>query len=127
MTILEILAILALALLLGGIFSLGFRRSGPWGSFWTFFLVIALTMLAVDAWNEPWGPVYYGIAWLDFLIVGFVIALILAAGSPTPRARNVSTTEVAEEREIGAAVGIFFWFMIICFIALILWGILAVA
>lgn len=79
----EIIAIIVVALLITAVFSYGFRSRGPWGTFWTFFLVLLLGIWLVAIWIQPIGPVWYRIAWVDLLFVGLLFALLLAASTPT--------------------------------------------
>ena len=81
----EIISSLFLAMLLTLIFSFGFRNRGPWGSIWSFFIILFLGIWAASFWIIPAGPVYGGIAWLPLLMVGLVLALLLAAAIPSSR------------------------------------------
>jgi len=129
-----VLAIIFYALLIGSLFYFGFRRTGPWGSFWSFILILFLGMWLADIWVTPYGPEYWGIAWFDLLFVGLLFALILAAATPTryvpPKDREITDKELVEaqrsEMAGGAvALGIFFWIMLILFFGLALFGLFA--
>lgn len=134
MVFIEILAILILALLLTALFNFGLRAKGPWGSFWTFFLVLLCGIWIVAIWVEPIGPVWYGAPWIDFVFVGILLALILAAATPpgpshptirpiTNRARMEEINE-KEDTNPDSAIGIFFWMMILIFVIAIAAGII---
>lgn len=133
MLFLEILAIIFLAIFIGSIFYFGFRTSGPWGSFWSFLLVIFFGMWVADIWVEPYGPIYWGVAWIDMLFVGLLLAFILAAASPRRRlprrGKELSESEMLEaaRAEAGgvAAFGVFFWLMLIMFITIGIIGLIA--
>jgi len=126
-----ILAIILFALLIGSLFFYGFKRTGPWGSFWSFILILFLGMWLVDIWVTPYGPEYWGVAWLDLLFAGLLLALLLAAATPTPyvppRNREITDRELvkAQEAEVvrgSVAIGIFFWIMLLLFVTLVLIG-----
>lgn len=126
--ILEIITILLIAVILAAIFFYGFRRTGPWGSFWSFLLVLILGMLLFTVWSEPYGPVYWGIGWIDLLIIGLLFALLLAAASPSLRqSRDVSEEAIlpdTEPRKMPERVAVsgFFWILILLFVVLIIFG-----
>ena len=115
MTGFELFAILLVTLLMGGVFYYGFRRPGPWGSWWSYFLVLFLAIFMFSAWIEPVGPTYEGVAWADFAVLGLVFALLLAAASPPRIPRDRPLTPAEKERLMGstAAVGLMFWLLII--------------
>lgn len=112
MTVAELLFTLLIALGVVGIFSVGFRRPGPWGIVW-FFLLVFLGAWAFGAWAEPVGPVAWGVAWTPILVAAVLIALIVAAIPPTGLPTGAPTG--APEGETGAVrrVGTFFWLLII--------------
>lgn len=110
-------------------FALGAR--GPWGTFWTFFLVLLFVIWAASLWIAPIGPVYWGIAWIPLFFVGLVFALLLAA-IPASREEDIEATrtdvdlsqeEIERRRETNrtaATVSGFFWvFLVILLIAII--------
>ena len=122
---------LFIALIFSVIFG-AFRNHGPWGNFWVFLLILFLGMWAVGLWFTPVGPVWYGVAWLDLLLVGFVLALLLgAAGEKSDRSyirdQEGEVDLVAEsKREPGALriAGIFFWLFLVAIIISIIIGII---
>src|SRR6056297_1118331 len=120
MTALEIIGIVLIALIIGSIFYYGFKKTGPWGSFWSFILIIFLGTLFVDAWAEPVGPLWYDVAWVDLIFFGLIFAFFLAAATPvakpTPEERREIEEAPAETSGAAAALGIFFWFMLIFFL-----------
>ncbi|HYW97353.1 MAG TPA: hypothetical protein VE870_17305 [Bacteroidales bacterium] len=115
-----------LALVISAIFSFGFRRRGPWGSFWIFFIILFLAIWATDLWLRPaagpnWGEIY----WLPPLAIGIIIALILAAATPAPRntAEELPENKNPVPEDPGyIALGIFFWAFLIILIAAVLFG-----
>lgn len=129
-----IIAAILIAILISAVFYYGFSYTGPWGSFWTFFLVLLLIVWAASLWVEPVGPVYWGVAWVPLFFIGLIFALLLAA-VPTydtrPEEDVIIEEEVAEPSEIqrrreaeaasAAAIGWIFWaFIAILFLAVII-------
>lgn len=105
------------ALLLSALFIVLFRTKGPWSSVVIFFLVIFLATWAGGAWLAPFGPAPWGIPFLPFLLVGLVLALLLAAA--TPSAEEESTVELEDPKEMreerataARTLGLFFWVLI---------------
>ncbi len=95
MNIFELVIALGISAILTLLFAFAFRLRGPWGSLWTFFLVLALSIVAADLWLSPVGPYWFEVPWIPMLFVGLVIALILAAASP----RGHQPTDKKETRE----------------------------
>jgi len=127
MTIGEIIALIIIALFIGSIFYFGFKRTGPWGSLWSFLVVLFLGILLTSIWITPIGPIWYGAAWVDLLLFGLIFALILAAATPSPRERKTHSSDVVGSREEGkraaaVAVGLYFWLMLLFFISAITVG-----
>lgn len=79
-----------------------------------FLIIVFLGAWAGGLWIRPFGPTFYDVAWVPFLIAGLVIALLLAASASAryPRPRNPAG-EAAYEGEIAAAFGIFFWLVLV--------------
>lgn len=126
-----IIAIFILATVLTAIFAFGFRTRGPWGTMWTFFLMLILAMWSMLMWVPPIGPLWYGVAWIDLFIVGFLLALLLAAATPSAnRYRESSSKEDFAGREqikdgteaAAVVVGGFFWTLLLLFTVLIIVG-----
>ncbi len=120
------------AALLAAIFSYGFKTKGPWGSFWTFFLILFLTIWAAEFWVTPIGPAwgYWDeTAWLPLVMIGVLMALILAAATPPRREvpHEPGEPESQTENAIVAVVGVFFWISIVVLAALIIAGLVQVA
>lgn len=124
MFFLDMIYALFFAVLLTAVFFGLFRTRGPWASLVLFFLVIFLASWAGGAWIAPFGPVLWGISFLPFLLVGLIIALMLAAAAPTQR--EESTVELVDRDErkrerakAFAALSVFFWILIGVFAVLI--------
>ena len=110
----EIILAFVIGLLLALVLAYGFGRTGPWGSFLWFFLVIFLAAWAVGLWVEPVGPVLWGAAWVPILFGALIVALLVAAIPPS----ETRPAEVAEPQTAAtaAALGLFFWLMILVLI-----------
>ena len=116
---------LVIAAFLSAVFAVGFRRSGPWASAFIFFVVVFLASLAGGLWISPIGPRLWGAHWLPFLLVGLIIALLLAAAPLTDRSSSSvelvdRTRERREEKQVRTALDVFFWVLIISFVLVIL-------
>jgi hypothetical protein len=129
MTLLEIIFTIIGAIIIGLLFYYVFRISGPWGSFWTFLLILILAGLASAAWVTPFGPIYNEVAWIPILLVLVFFAILLAAASP-PTDRRVNPTGETEplppsrsERGALAALGMFFYLLVFFLLIAIIWGI----
>ena len=127
MTFVEILITVLAAVLIGILFYYAFKATGPWGSLWTFLLILIIAGLAAEAWIEPVGPVVWNISWVPTLFVILLFALLLAAATPPYRERPEIEPEAETPERAGAAValGIFFWIFIIFFFGIAIWGIFA--
>ena len=113
----ELLFTLLIALGVVGIFSVGFRRPGPWGIVW-FFLLVFLGAWAFGAWAEPVGPVAWGVAWAPILVAAVLIALIVAAVPPTGTRATGAPEAEARSRAV-PPVGTFFWLLIIVLLVIV--------
>lgn len=121
----ELLFALAMAILFTLIFALGFKRPGPWAAWWTFLVVVFLAAWAGSLWLSPAGPAFIEIYWLPILIIAFIVALLLAAVTPPPKApSNVETISQVHKEETATetAFDIFFWILLISLLILILLG-----
>ena len=59
-----------------------FHSRGPWGSYWSSFLVMFLGIWAAQVWIEPMGPVWAGVAWLPLLLAGVYFSVLLIPVGP---------------------------------------------
>ncbi|MFW5644940.1 MAG: hypothetical protein ACOCZL_03425 [Bacteroidota bacterium] len=122
MNALTLIYLIGLTLLITLAFTHLFRVRGPWGTFWTFFLVILLAVIAADIWVQPIGPYYRDVYWLPPLVVGILFALILAAASPGKKERKRVDQAGAEyhgDKVAFIALGVFFWFLLILLFVLV--------
>ena len=124
MSIYGLITAILVALLFTIIFSYGFRNRGPWGNVWTFFLILFLAVWAASFWIEPVGPYWGDITWIPLIFLGLIIALILAAATPSERPVSAAEEEKAGPPEPAVAiVGVFFWLLLVVFVAAIIIGI----
>jgi hypothetical protein len=122
----EILGILIIALVIGLVFSLIFKVRGPWGSFWTLFIIVLLAVWAADLWLTPAGPVVWDLAWIPLIFVAIVVALLLAAaesGTRKPKSSSETPDEVTSvEPDTAIKVSAMFWIILLFLILAILVG-----
>lgn len=114
MNFLAIIYLLIVAIAITLVFSLLLRLRGPWGSIWATFIIILFAVIAASFWVEPAGPLYRDIYYMPPLVVGILVALLLAAATPSPRTRSkLDRTEREKEKEEADfySVGIFFWIL----------------
>lgn len=111
------------SLLLTGVFIYGFRKRGPWNSFLTFFILVALGAWAGGVWFPGTGPSIWGVNWLPFFIVGLLVSLLLVAAMPAippdTTVQLVKEGEKAPEAKKRMVLGIYFWLVVIAFAILI--------
>jgi len=123
--ILDVVVALAIGVLLTVIFTLGFRRRGPWSNVLLFFLVVFLGTWTAGIWIPPVGPPVRGVFWLSPLMVGLILALLLAAAYPaTPRKRPRDEIKLKPDvpAPVVVAVDVFFIVLLILFAVVILIG-----
>ena len=122
MILIDIAVVFIFALVLSAILGWGFGWRHPahgdarGASVMFLFLILAFTMWAGGAWLPPWGPLWYGTAWLNLLLVGLLVSiLMLAVVTPVrrPRTRSEAAEEAEETAVVGTAFGIFFWLLMI--------------
>jgi Ca2+/Na+ antiporter len=128
MFILELLVALFVSLVLSAVFALAtWKRGKRKGLVWL-FLIIFFATWAGGLWMRPFGPTLWGIHWLTFLLVGVVVALILAVSQarPKPRGRD-ETIEMLEnmrqrreaEQVAWITLTIFFWVLLLALLSAI--------
>jgi len=137
MEFIGILFALFFAILLTAVFSLAFRKTGPWGGFWVFFILMFFISLAAGEWAARRGPSAWGYYWAPGLVAAIVVGLVLAAASPEKSGsvkkklkQNPESGEVEEltttEVSVAAAVfGIFFWILIVVLVLIAIGGLVS--
>lgn len=121
----QVLFSIILAIIVAAFFYYAFKYTGPWGSFWTFLLILIFAGVAASTWVEPFGPVFYEIAWAPILLVILLFALLLAAATPTRYRTNRSSRDnipegTAEELPVLAISAIFWVFLLALMIAAVI-------
>ncbi|MCF8052069.1 MAG: hypothetical protein K9L59_12580 [Desulfobacterales bacterium] len=121
----DLIFALIIAVLMVALFAILFQIRGPWNSLLWFFVIVLLATWAGGVWLAPMGPPVGEFYWLPFLVVGLVIALLLAAAT-IPLPREESTVELVDPKErrakrwaAGTALTIFFWVLILLLLAAI--------
>ncbi len=124
MTFLGVLFTILIAFLVGALFYYIFKSTGPWGTFWSFLLILILAGLAGSFWINPVGPVFWDIAFLPVLFVVFIFALLLAAATPPSRRETgeYRSGEPSEDEAGAIAIGSFFWILMSILLIIALWG-----
>jgi hypothetical protein len=126
-----LIAALLIALLITSVAALIFRKKGPWGTTWTFFLFLFLALWTVSIYIKNVGPVYWGIAWLPLLFAAVVIALLLVSIIPDANhwrdeslsdSKTSKVSSVKEISDVSRAHSGGFWVMIVILIIAIVLG-----
>src|SRR5690606_8371874 len=93
-------------------------------AFLFFFFVLLLTTWAGGLWLSPIGPPLWGVYWLPFVIVGLLVALIMAAAADVGGRRYGHAGSEATETEVAAvtAFGLLFWVLMLTLLAAIVFG-----
>ncbi len=119
-----ILYLVVISFLITLFFRFLLRVGGPWGSFWAFFIIILLAVFAADIWISPVGPYFADIYWVPPIAAGLIIALLLAATTPSPVARDEMEADkkASTQKAAAIALGTFFWFLLVFLIILIIIG-----
>ena len=77
---------------------------------------------------QPFGPVLWGIHWLTFLLIGAIVALIIAAAQsksePHGRQETIAMLERMEqereaEKAVWATLTVFFWVLVLTLLSVI--------
>lgn len=126
MNFFEVLGIIIIALLVGLVFSMVFKVRGPWGSFWTLFVIVLLSVWAADLWLTPAGPVIWDLAWIPLIFVAIVVALLLAAAESGARKPKPPVTEQDEvttkEADTASKISAMFWIILLFLVMAIVVG-----
>lgn len=118
-----------IAFLLTGLYIFLTRGAGRRTGLVRLFLIIFLATWAAGIWLKPLGPTLWGIHWMNFLLSGIVIVLLLSLIVPQkpPRGRHETLDmldRMEEERQLEEATYIaltaFFWTLIFVLLVAIL-------
>ncbi|MEX2592665.1 MAG: hypothetical protein WD426_07815 [Anditalea sp.] len=138
----EIIGAIIVAIVITLIFFYALSARGPWGTLWSFFLIILLIVWASSLWIAPTGYVYWGVDWIPLLFIGVLIALLLTAIPPSRDNyyRGVKGDVVGddvveddvverdvikpkkEEAEAVSAIGIMFWIFVVLMVIAVMAG-----
>jgi hypothetical protein len=122
MILMELFLAILMAVAIGLLFYFAFRVTGPWGTLWTFLLILILVALAAEIWITPVGPVFYDFAWLPTFFVILIFALLISAASPSRSEEvNKSDERVNAEFRVAALSG-FFWILILVLVIAVVLG-----
>ncbi len=114
---------IVVAILVALVFYFVLKNTGPWGSFWTFLLILILAGFAAEVWIPPFGPIFRDIAWMPLIFVILLFAILLAAAAPV---RSEQETEAVQTDvdSTSATVSAFFWILLLLFVIAIIIGII---
>jgi hypothetical protein len=116
----EFVTAMMIALLLTLIFDVGLGGRG-WGvSLMISFTILFLATWAGGLWIGPFGPTFWGVAWLSFLLAGLFVILTIGALTPRPR-KSPSPPDLRRGKEPGGptervdpvSFGAFFWALMV--------------
>jgi hypothetical protein len=125
---------LVLAFLLALLFSGLTKGAGPKSHFWALFVIFGLSIWVASIWLTPAGPIWYGVAWVDLLVIGLLLVLLVGAASGAGRYPTVSRSSYSEEEEVDLVAeskkdttaitmfGVFFWIFVASLVALAIIG-----
>jgi hypothetical protein len=126
MVFIELVFALAVALFLTVVFAVIGRQAKSARRVLIFFIIIFFGAWAGGIWLTPVGPVLLGVYWLSFFAVGLIFALVMEAvaafsGKSLSQSQE-EKTDTKEEGEIESVMWIFFWVLIVGFVAAIVFG-----
>lgn len=114
--VLNLLMAFVVAILLAAILVYGFERRapGPMAGFVFFLTLLFFAVWAGSVWITPIGPELWGVPWMTMLLVGLIVAMIIAAvAAPVPDERTAPDEEgVMPPTSVGWGCGLLFWMTI---------------
>jgi len=114
-----------LALIICLIFSLTFERDSV-GAFIWLFVLIALPLWFAALWMEPVGPVLWGVAWFQLLLIAIIITLLIAAAAPLGYYNRLRAGDpeykLDSDEDLRRGATDFFWIFVVLMLLLILAG-----
>lgn len=106
------------------VFTLIFKKNGPWDGFWLLFILLFLAAIAAGRWVTAIGPTAWGFHWLPGFIAALLFALLVAAATPDPKI--TFKNKVDEQTEVNTlAVNFFFIILFIILIVLAVSGLIS--
>jgi hypothetical protein len=119
----ELVFALAIALFYTVVFTVAGRRAKSWRRIVLFFLIIFFAAWAGGVWITPVGPVFLGVYWLIFFIVGLVFALLLEGlNAFSGVAKSKPKDEDIEGKEIEKVISYVFLILFFAFVIIIVAG-----
>lgn len=119
--LLDVLLALLVGLLFAAILVYGFgrRAPGPMAGFLFFAVLLFFVVWAGSVWIAPIGPELWGVPFVTMLLVGLVVAMIIAAvAAPAPIETTAPDQQgVAPPAAAGWGCGILFWLTIAILLA----------
>ena len=99
-------------------------RPITFGGIAIFYVVIFLATWAGGLWIMPFGLAVAGVQWLPYLLIGLMVALLIAAVMPDRRETYVRDEGTGERLQAASeiALGAFFWLLLVVLILAILAG-----
>lgn len=103
------------------------RGERAWSGLTFFFLLFFLPLWALALWVPAVGPIWYGIAWLDLMVIATLLTVLLSATSSRSDYRNklMSTREPANSDQHSTTMSRYsaaYWAFVILMIVAILFG-----
>lgn len=110
----ELLVAILISMLLTVILSGFLGYKGPWTSTNSFFAALLLTTFGIGQWIIPFGPDLFGVYWLPYLAIGFILAIMLAAAAPAKPPKTTKEAVARAESGEGCKKGLdkFFWLLV---------------
>jgi hypothetical protein len=133
MEFIGILFALFIAMALTLIFALILKNTGPWGGFWTFFILLFFIALGAGQWATSLGPSAWGYYWAPGLVSAIILALALAAASQASKNKHLKNRkEYLREKErdpeetgvTRIVIGSFFWVLLMVLVLIAGFGLL---
>lgn len=114
-------AAFVVALILALLFGAAFGGRKFWRGFILFFLIIFLVGWSSQLWIMPFGPVWWGVAWLPLIFVAVVFSFLMLAFTPRVNGATESSDKNSQKSS-GVALGIFFWFLVVMLVTSVALG-----
>jgi Na+/H+ antiporter NhaD/arsenite permease-like protein len=103
------LASFVIAIIFAFLFT-GYRGKGSAIPAVILFFILFMAGLSTPFWLVPFGPVWWGVSWVQLFVVMLVLGLLFAVPSPGRPDRDHRTVDDKEEvSSTTAAVSIFAW------------------
>ena len=113
MYLVEVMTALAVAILLTAILAATLPARRLWRGWLLFFGVVLLSAWAGGVWLPPVGPSMFGIAWMPFLFVGLVVALLLAPSVRRRAREGDRSRDGADDVPVETTFSVLIWVLMI--------------